>query len=115
METIKDENEEQEDEDKNIKSELIIFGDNNLVSDIQIASQVGPMIFLKNNKDVVLNSIAYLTNQKTDITIRKDYLQQSSFTPTDGQKKLIMRIVFAVPISVIIVGIIVWQTRRRKK
>ena len=117
IDTIKDENVEkiQNDEENSIKSELIIYGDNNFASDIQISSQVNPMIFLENNKDVVLNSVAYLTNQKTDITIRKNYLQKSSFTPTDGQKLLIMRIVFAVPITVVIIGIIVWQDRRRKK
>ena len=73
------------------------------------------MIFIYDNKDLALNSIAYLTNQDEDITIRKDYTNVSSFTATEGQKILIMRVVFGVPIAIIIFGIIVWQIRRRKK
>ena len=73
------------------------------------------MIFLANNKDLVLNSIAYLTDKDEDITIRKDYTKTSDFTPTDGQKLTIMRIIFIVPIAIILFGFVVWQVRRRKK
>ena len=105
-----DENEENE-----IKSELVIFGENNFISDLQISEGLNPMIFQGHNKDAVLNSISYLTEQDTGITIRKDYYGASSYTATDGQKALIMRIVFIVPIAIIAIGIVVWQVRRRKK
>ena len=104
-----------EDSDNKKESKLVIFGDNNFVSDIQITNQEGPMIFLRNNKDLMLNSIAYLTNNDQDITIRKDYTKATSFTPTDAQKLLIFRIIFAVPIAIILIGFVVWQVRRRKK
>ncbi len=104
-----------EDSDDKKESKLVIFGDNNFVSDIQITNQVNPMIFLGNNKDLMLNSIAYLTNNDQDITIRKDYTQTTSFTPTDAQKLTIVRIIYMVPIAIILVGFIVWQVRRRKK
>lgn len=114
-----EENKEDTDTDSDnsnkLESTLVIFGDNNFVSDIQINSQVNPMIFLGNNKDVMLNSIAYLTDQDEDITIRKDYTKVSSFTATEGQKQMIMRIVFIVPIAIILLGFIIWQVRRRKK
>ena len=106
---------EENSEDNTKKSTLVIFGDNNFTSDIQITSQVSPMLFLANNKDLMLNSIAYLTDNDEDITIRKDYQKTSDFTPTDGQKSTIMKIVFAVPVAVIIAGIVVWQIRRRRK
>ena len=101
-------------EDNSIKSTLVIFGDNNFISDMQINSQVYPMVFLYNNKDLVLNSIAYLTDQDEGITIRKDYTKVSTFTATDAQKLLILRIIFIVPIAIIILGIIIWQVRRKK-
>ncbi len=63
----------------------------------------------------MLNSIAYLTDNNEDITIRKDYTKASDFTPTDAQKLTIMRIIFIVPIAIILLGFIVWQVRRRKK
>ena len=104
-----------EDSDNKKESKLVIFGDNNFVSDIQITNQEGPMIFLRNNKDLMLNSIAYLTNNDQDITIRKDYTKATSFTPTDAQKLTIARIIYMVPIAIILVGFIVWQVRKRKK
>ena len=67
------------------------------------------------NKDLALNSIAYLTDNDEGITIRKDYNNSSSFTATDAQKNLIMRVVFIVPIAIIILGFVVWQIRKRKK
>ena len=100
--------------DNSLKSTLIIYGDNNFISDIQINSQVYPMVFLEDNKDVVLNSIAYLTEKEEDITIRKDYTKQSSFTATDGQKSIIMNIIFIVPLEIIVIGIIISILRRRR-
>ena len=73
------------------------------------------MIYIYNNKDLVLNSIADLTEQNQDITIRKDYLATSTYTPTDGEKQNIIKIIFLVPILIIVIGIVIWQSRRRKK
>lgn len=106
---------EDEDSENLVESTLVIFGDNNFVSDVQIVSQVNPMIFLANNKDLMLNSIAYLTDNNEDITIRKDYTKSSDFMPTDEQKQNIVRIIFTVPIAIIFFGFVVWQVRRRKK
>ena len=106
---------EDEDNENSVESTLVIFGDNNFVSDVQIVSQVNPMIFLANNKDLMLNSIAYLTDNNEDITIRKDYTKSSDFMPTDEQKQNIVRIIFTVPIAIIFFGFVVWQVRRRKK
>ena len=106
---------EDEDSENSVESTLVIFGDNNFVSDVQIVSQVNPMIFLANNKDLMLNSIAYLTDNNEDITIRKDYTKSSDFMPTDEQKQNIVRIIFTVPIAIIFFGFVVWQVRRRKK
>ena len=106
---------ESSDEENTLSSTLVIFGDNNFVTDIQLTSQTNPMLILANNKDLMLNSIAYLTDNNEDITIRKDYTKASDFTPTDAQKLTIMRIIFIVPIAIILLGFIVWQVRRRKK
>ena len=73
------------------------------------------MLYLEDNKDFMLNSIAYLTDQDESITIRKDYTSISSFTATDKQKAVIMKIVFMIPIGIILFGFVVWQVRKRKK
>lgn len=112
-----DENAEESTEEATdaIKSTLIIYGDINFASDVQISDGVYPMIYIYNNKDLVLNSIADLTEQNQDITIRKDYLATSTYTPTDGEKQNIIKIIFLVPILIIVIGIVIWQSRRRKK
>ena len=112
---VKTLSEDENNKENNITSTLIIFGDNNFVSDMQLSNQVPPMLNILNNKDVVLNSIAYLTDQKVDISIRKDSTKQSTFTATVAQEQRILIIIFAVPVAVIIAGIVVWQVRRRKK
>lgn len=113
--TETEENTDENSDDNGISSTLVIFGDNNFISDIQITSQTNPMLILANNKDLMLNSIAYLTNNDEDITIRKDYTKSSGFTPTDGQKEAIVKIIFAVPIAIMLFGLVIWQIRRRKK
>ena len=48
------------------------------------------------------------------ITIRKD-TETSAYTVTQSQNIIILSIIFAIPVMIIIVGIIVWQVRRRRK
>lgn len=69
---------------------------------------------LCNNDDVVINSVSYLTQRTDTITIRKDS-DSVSYTVTQNQHNVIMAIIFILPAIIIILGIIVWQVRRRKK
>lgn len=69
---------------------------------------------LCNNDDVAINSISYLTQRTDTITIRKD-ADSVSYTVTQAQHNIIMAIIFLAPAIVILIGIIVWQIRRRKK
>lgn len=67
-----------------------------------------------NNDDVAINSISYLTQRTDTITIRKD-TDSVSYTVTESQHNIIMAIIFIVPLAIILLGIIVWQMRKRKK
>lgn len=69
---------------------------------------------LCNNIDVAINSVSYLTEREDTITIRKDE-DSVTYTVTQSQHNLIMAIIFLVPLAIIIVGIVVWQIRRRKR
>ena len=96
-------------------STLIAFANNIFVTDyqIQIGNQSQYAVSLLNNKDVILNVIAYL-NQKDDaITIRKD-MGVVTYVATEAQDTVIKVFIFAFPVMIIIAGIIVWQKRRRK-
>ena len=68
---------------------------------------------LRNNEDIILNSISHLTERENTITIRKtsDY---ERYTVTEQEDTIINTIIFLLPVLVIGVGIVVWQLRRRK-
>lgn len=98
-----------------IKSTLIIYGENYFTSDYQLTQNSQyPSIELAYNKDLVLNSLAYLTDREEDITARKS-TSTVTYTATEQQDTVVRIIIFAVPAVIILVGLIVWQKRRRKK
>lgn len=116
--TIQEATEATEDteEKSNITSKLIIYGENNFISDYPLNqnSQYAVIQLATYNKDLVLNSIAYLVDREEDITARKS-TGTVTYTATEQQDTIIRIIIFAVPIAIIIAGIIIWQVRRRKK
>ncbi len=101
-------------------SKLVIFASSTFASDLiinlngntQANRVVG--IGLYNNKDIVINSISYLTERTDNITIRKD-TGVVTYTATQAEHQVIIIIICALPILVIVTGIIIWQIRRRKK
>lgn len=98
-----------------IKSTLVIYGDNYFVSNTTVTeNSKTPLLLAYDNKDLVLNSIAYLTDREEDITIRKK-TDTVTYTATETQDIIIRVVIFAVPCLIILAGIIVWQIRRRKK
>ncbi len=113
VKTIKEE--DQEKQENAVKSKMIIYGENYFISDYQLSenSQYGA-IQLAYNKDLVLNSIAYLVDREEDITARKS-TGTVTYTATEQQDTIIRVIIFAVPVVIILAGLIVWQVRRRKK
>ena len=105
-------NEETGEEEK--VSKLIIYGDNYFASDVPLSSSTqAPLIQYKQNKDLVLNSIAYLVDREEDISARKD-TGTVTYTATEQENRIILTIIFAIPIIIIIIGIIVWIKRQRK-
>ena len=72
------------------------------------------MISYRQNKDLVLNSIAYLSNREEDITVRKT-TGSVKYTATEQENRIILSIITFVPLLIIVIGIIVWIKRKRKK
>ncbi len=103
--------------DDETTSELIVYSNNIFITNMQIAinsQYYSYALDFYNNEDLAMNSIAYLTDRENMITIRKDY-EESTYTVTDQQNTIILTIIFTIPVVIIIIGIIVWQIRRRKK
>lgn len=98
-------------------SELIVYSNNVFITNLQIAisqQYYSYALDFYNNEDLAINSIAYLTGRDNMITIRKD-VEQSTYTVTEQQNTIILSIIFAIPVMIMVIGIIVWQIRRRKK
>lgn len=113
VKTISEKNEETGTNE--VKSTLVIYGENYFVTDYQLTQTTyTPMIAYAKNKDLVLNSIAYLTNREEDITVRKS-TGAITYTATELENRIILGIIIAVPIIIITVGVVVWINRRRKK
>lgn len=74
-----------------------------------------PGVSVGNNKDLILNSISYLTN-KSYLSIRKS-TPIINVLSTDNNVKagFAVIIIFIIPILILSAGIIVWIVRQRKK
>lgn len=106
--------------EENKESKLILFANSFFASDLTVTlnssnsnTQVMGVSFY-NNKDLVINSVSYLTQRTDNLTIRKD-TGVVTYTATEQEDTVIRIIITALPITIILVGIIVWQVRRRKK
>lgn len=77
------------------------------------SSQTYPIMFY-NNKDYILNTIAELSNREDTISIRKD-TGIITYTATEAQDRIIKIVISVFPALIIIVGIVIWLIRRRKK
>lgn len=98
-----------------IVSKLVIYGENYFISDLPLSQSTQyPALQYANNKNLAINSMAYLVDREEDITARKS-TGTVTYTATEEQNTIIQIIIFAVPLLIILAGIIVWQKRRRKK
>lgn len=97
-------------------SKLVVFSNELFAMDmpVQISGYTMYTVSLYNNEDMILNSIAFLNEREDTITIRKDN-EDVKYTVSEQQNTIIMAIIFILPALIIIVGIVVWQVRRRKR
>lgn len=103
-------------DDEEKKSKLVVFANNLFATNSVIPSgntQV-PAIAFYQNKDLALNSIQKISKEKEEMAIRKT-VSYTSYTATETQDMIIKIIIFGLPIIIILVGIVVWILRRRKK
>lgn len=106
-----------ENEEENPKEAVMyLLANNLLVVDYPItigSSTLYPMQFY-NNKDYILNTIAELTEREDTIAIRKD-TGIIIYTATEAQDRIVKIIITVFPALIIIIGIVIWVIRRRKK
>lgn len=114
--TLSTEEEANENPDNVKTSKLIAFSNNIFATDAQInaGSQYITIATLYNNKDLLLNSIAYSEEKEDQIRIRKNY-ETVNYTPTQFQNNVVLAIIFLIPLAIVVAGFVIWQVRRRKK
>ena len=103
--------------ENNNKAEMIVFSSSTFATNQQINITNDYAVYanrLCNNDDVVKNSVSYLTQRTDTITIRKD-AESTTYNVTENEHGIIVAIIFIIPVVIIIIGIVVWQIRRRKK
>lgn len=82
---------------------------------IQLSNAIGTPISIRQNKDIVLNTISFLANREDAIRIRKDTGIVTFDAATETQNRIVIFIIFAIPVIIIIAGIVVTIMRKRKK
>lgn len=97
-------------------SKLIVFANNAFATDqpVYAGNAAYPAIMIHDNKDLMINTVKYTAEVEDGLTIQKD-IKTTFYTPTEAQDRIIKIIIFTLPVLVIILGVVIWQLRRRKK
>ena len=66
------------------------------------------------NINLVLNTFAELGEEQDLITVRKA-ANVTEFKNTESEDRVVKLIIFGLPVLVIILGIIIWNYRRKKR
>ncbi len=99
--------EENQDENKPaVESKMVLIGENYFITDDYITYQY--------NKRLPLDTIAYLSDREEDIVSRKS-MGNVTYTATQQENTIILILSFGAPVLIVIIGIVVWIRRRRKK
>lgn len=99
-------------------SKMIIFSSSAFATNMQMRLDDQYYMYAinaYNNEDILLNSVSYLTQREDNITIRKTGETVTTYDVTEAQNRIVLTIIFAIPVAIIIIGFIVWILRRRKK
>ena len=113
-----EETEGSEESSEAIESKLIISANGSFITDYvvsQLSSQY-PLSYIGSNKDFAINSIAELADKENSLTIRKEMAGTSYvYTATKKQNTIVLAIIFLIPVLILLIGIIVWRHRKRRK
>jgi len=96
-------------------SKLILYSDVKFATDsLTIQNKSVQPILSRYNNNLLLNTVAYLTEREDSITIKKS-TDTVTYTATDSEDLTIRIIIFIIPLIIILLGIIVWIIRKYKK
>ena len=92
-----------------VSSRMIAISSAYFVSDIdmKVSNTVVNPVNLRNNKDIVLNSIALLSNKDDSVRIRKNTNLVTFLQVSDKEDKVVKLVIFGLPLLIIVVGVII--------
>lgn len=100
------------------EAQLIIVTCGKFIADYA-PEQLGGQTILSavgSNKDFVINGLSYLGKKENILTIRKDLDGTSyAYTHTENQDYMVLAIIFLTPLLIIVIGILIWRIRNKKK
>lgn len=101
-----------------IVSKLVVVGNGRFITDYVVSeiSNQYPLSYLGSNKDFAINAISSLADKDNGLTLRKNMAGTSYvFTATENQNRVVLAIIFAVPVVIILIGIVIWRYRKKRK
>ena len=66
------------------------------------------------NINLAINTFAELGEQEDLITVRKA-ANVTNFQNTESEDKIVKLLIFGIPVVIILIGIIIWNHRRKKR
>lgn len=101
--------------DKDIKSELIVVSTGSFITDYYMNEKSPiPLSSIGRNRDFFINSLSELTDKTNYLKIRKG-MDSSTFESTIEQRRIVFAICVLIPISIIVLGIVIYKLRKRRK
>lgn len=101
-----------------LESKLVISGNGRFITDYivtEVSSQY-PISYMGSNRDFAINAIASLAEKEAGLSLRKDMAGTSyAFSATAKQNAIVLGIIFAVPVVILIIGIVIWKHRKKRK
>ncbi len=101
---------------EDVKSNLVIVANGLFVVDTRSPlSDQYPISYLGSNKDFAINAMSYLGKKDNILTIRKDISPSTTYQPTNAEHRVVIAIIVLVPIFIILLGIMIYHNRKKRK
>ena len=101
--------------DGSTKSSMVLYSSARFATNYNITNSGSTFIELGNNLDLLLNTVAYLTDRGDTIRIRKTPEHVFITQATNQQSRIVITIIFSIPLMLILVGILVPKIRKRRR
>lgn len=101
--------------DENTASSMVMYASARFATDYAVTNAGDTFIGLGNNLDLLLNTVAFLTDRGETVRIRKTTENVFITEATNTQARIVVTVIFSIPLIIVLIGCIVPLIRRRRK